>query len=124
MAVARTLRNLTLSPSCKDPSTSPSTSVHIRADVRLLPMLTELKLMESFPVTALSRSCLIAADLIVIIVTWVATYPTTKLVRTAGQSFAQSFSVLLLRDGAFHYPLVTRRTVLRYVSSAGMIYFM
>ncbi|KAH9913073.1 uncharacterized protein BXZ73DRAFT_82009 [Epithele typhae] len=54
----------------------------------------------STALTAISRSSLILSDLIVIVVTWMATYKATKIARAAGQNLRYSFSVLLLRDGS------------------------
>lgn len=52
-------------------------------------------------VTIASRTCLIGADLIVIGVTWHATYRTTQIARAAGlgQQSMRTFSGTLLRDG-------------------------
>ena len=54
-------------------------------------------------VTIISRSSLIASDLIVIVVTWFATYKTTKLARASGHKARMTLSVLLLRDGMIYF---------------------
>lgn len=54
-------------------------------------------------VTIISRSSLIASDLIVIVVTWLATYKTTRLARVAGHKSRMTLSVLLLRDGMIYF---------------------
>ncbi len=57
----------------------------------------------SLAVTIISRTCLIASDLIVIIVTWLATYKTTRLARATGHKTRVTLSVLLLRDGMIYF---------------------
>ena len=56
-------------------------------------------------VTIASRTCLITADLIVIGVTWYATYHTTQLVRMAGQESMRTFSGTILRDGTLCFAM-------------------
>ncbi|RPD59956.1 hypothetical protein L227DRAFT_575957 [Lentinus tigrinus ALCF2SS1-6] len=53
--------------------------------------------------TIASRTCLIAADLIVIGVTWRATYHTTQLARAAGEQSMQTFAGTVLRDGTIYF---------------------
>ena len=40
-----------------------------------------------------------AADLVVIVVTWMSTFKTIRVARVAGFNFSTSFSALMLRDG-------------------------
>ena len=50
-------------------------------------------------VTIASRTCLIAADLLVLCVTWRATYRATQMARASGNGAKRTFSGTLLRDG-------------------------
>ena len=50
-------------------------------------------------VTIASRTCLIAADLLVLCVTWRATYRATQMARASGDGGKRTFSGTLLRDG-------------------------
>ncbi|KAI1783011.1 hypothetical protein LXA43DRAFT_977319 [Ganoderma leucocontextum] len=54
-------------------------------------------------VTVIGRASLITADLIVIVVTWFATYKTIRLARAIGHRTRMRLTVLLLRDGMIYF---------------------
>ncbi len=49
------------------------------------------------PVTIVSRTCLITSDLLVLAITWMATYKNSREMKLLGQS--TSLSSILFRDG-------------------------
>ncbi|RPD59958.1 hypothetical protein L227DRAFT_575959 [Lentinus tigrinus ALCF2SS1-6] len=62
--------------------------------------------------TIASRTCLIASDLVVLCVTWRATYRATRLARVTGKKSKDTFSGTLLRDGTIYFlTLVTLNTL-------------
>ncbi|TBU40970.1 hypothetical protein BD309DRAFT_1021032 [Dichomitus squalens] len=54
------------------------------------------------PVTVISRSCLIVADLCLVIATWIAVSRTVKL-RTLATDDTPTFGAVLLRDGVMYF---------------------
>ncbi|TBU24153.1 hypothetical protein BD311DRAFT_767086 [Dichomitus squalens] len=71
--------------------------------------------------TVISRSSLIVADLIVIVVTWLATYKTTKLARAAGHQSRMTLSVLLLRDGMVYFLVLLTMNVMHLAFSTSSV---
>ncbi|KAI0701124.1 hypothetical protein C8T65DRAFT_741821 [Cerioporus squamosus] len=71
-------------------------------------------------VTILSRTSLILADLIVIVVTWTATYRTTMIARQGAIS-QSSLSVLFLRDGLVYFIVLLIINVLHLAFSTSTI---
>ncbi|KAM5541382.1 hypothetical protein V8D89_004936 [Ganoderma adspersum] len=75
----------------------------------------------STSLTIISRTSLIASDLIVIVVTWLATYKTTRLARVAGHKSRITLSVLLLRDGMIYFIVLMTMNVMHLAFSTSSV---
>ena len=73
--------------------------------------------------TIASRVSLIVADLIVLGVTWHATYRMTRLARVVGEQSMHTFSGTLLLDGTSYIPIDADRGTEVGGSRSGTIYF-
>ena len=62
-----------------------------------------LSVVYSLTVVVASRGAIIVADMIVIVVTWVATYKTAILSRSVLNQNQPTFAGLLLRDGTLYF---------------------
>ncbi|KAI0761519.1 hypothetical protein BD413DRAFT_617040 [Trametes elegans] len=67
-------------------------------------------------ITILSRACLITADLIVLLVTWNATYRTSRMHRTILVN-TSSFASTLLRDGSIYFGILLLLNALHLILS-------
>ncbi|PIL30350.1 hypothetical protein GSI_07535 [Ganoderma sinense ZZ0214-1] len=73
------------------------------------------------PALSTSRTSLIASDLVVIVVTWLATYKTTRLARVAGHKSRMTLSVLLLRDGMIYFIVLLAMNVMHLAFSTSSV---
>ncbi|KAI1783671.1 hypothetical protein LXA43DRAFT_1045563 [Ganoderma leucocontextum] len=71
--------------------------------------------------TIISRTSLITSDLIVIVVTWFATYKTTRLARATGHKARMTLSVLLLRDGMIYFIVLLAMNVMHLAFSTSSV---